>query len=115
MSKQSISLLTLTVAAAGVIAANRFVTPAGAQAGADVNTLGVARTAAAATDKIPVDVLGSTIVEAGAPIAAGATLKSDADGKAITWAAAGAKVAIALEAATGAGQFIEVLLIPNAV
>ena len=116
MSKQSISLLALTVTAAGAIAADRFVTPAGAQAGADVNTLGVARTAAAAAgDKIPVDVLGTTIVEAGAPIAAGATLKSDADGKAITWAAAGAKVAIALEAATGAGQFIEVLLIPNAV
>lgn len=114
MSKQSIPVLTLTVAAAGVIAAHRFVTPAGAQAGADANTLGVSRVAAAAAgEKIPVDVLGTTIVEAGAAIAAGATLETDATGRAVTWATAGGKVGIALEAAAGAGEFIEVLLIPN--
>lgn len=113
MSQQSIPVLTLTVAAAGTIAAHRFVTPAGAQAGADANTLGVARTAAVGGDKIPVDVLGTTVVESGAVVAAGASLKADASGRAITWASAGAKVAIALEAAGGAGEFIEVLLIPN--
>lgn len=115
MSKQSSPLLTLTVVAAGVIAADRFVTPAGAQAGADANTLGVARSAAAAAgDKVPVDVLGTSVVEAGAAIAAGASIKSDASGRAITWASAGARIAIALQAAGGAGEFIEVLLIPNA-
>ncbi|MCC7413328.1 MAG: DUF2190 family protein [Gammaproteobacteria bacterium] len=113
MSQQSTSLLTLTVTAAGTIAAGRFVTPAGAQAGADVNTLGVARTAAVATNKIPVDVLGTAVVEAGAAISAGATLKSDSSGRAITWATSGAKVALALQAAGGAGEFIEVLLVPN--
>lgn len=115
MSKQSTPLLTLTIAAAGVIAADRFVTPAGAQAGADANTLGVARSAAAvAGDKVPVDVLGTTIVESGAAVAAGATVKSDATGRAIAWASAGARVGVALQAASAAGQFIEVLLIPNA-
>ena len=113
MSKQSISLLTLSCVLAGTAAACRFVTPAGAQAGADVNTLGVPRTAGAATDKVPVDVLGTTVVEAGAAVAAGDTIKSDSTGRAITWATSGAKVALALEAATAAGQFIEVLLITN--
>ncbi len=114
MSKQSIPLLTLTIAASGAIAASRFVTPAGAQAGADANTLGVSRNAAADAEKFSIDVLGTAVVEAGAAIAVGATLKSDANGKAITWAVSGAKVAIALEAAGGAGEFIEAMLIPNA-
>lgn len=115
MSAQNTALLTLTVAAAGAIAANRFVTPAGAQAGADANTLGAARFAAAAAgDKVPVDVLGTAVVAAGAAFAAGATLKADANGKAITWAVSGAKVAVALQAAGAADELVEVLLIPNA-
>lgn len=114
MSKQSIPLLTLTIAANGAVVANRFVTPANAQAAADENTLGVATTAAANGDALAVDVLGTSIVEAGAAIAAGATLKADANGRAITWAMSGAKVAVALQAAGAAGEFIEVLLIPNA-
>ncbi len=104
--QQSIPVLSLTAVAASTIAANRFVTPAGAQAGADANTLGVCRQAAVATDKITVDVLGTAI-------AAGATVKSDASGRAITWASSGAKVGLALEAAGAAGRLIEVLLIPN--
>ncbi|HMW55134.1 DUF2190 family protein [Accumulibacter sp.] len=115
MGTQSKSVLTLTVGASGTISAARFVTTGGAQAGADANTLGVAVTSAVAGDKIPVDVLGTTTVEAGAAVSAGATVKADASGRAIAWATSGAKVGVALEAATAAGQFIEVLLIPNAV
>ena len=114
MSKQSISLLTLSIAASGAIVANRFVTPARDQAVADENTLGVATTEAADGDVLAVDVLGTAIVEAGAAVAAGATLKADANGKAITWVTSGAKVAVALDAASADGDFIEVLLIPNA-
>lgn len=114
MSKQSIPLLTLTRKLTGTVAQHRFVTPAGAQAGADANTLGASRVAGVSGDSASIDALGTTVVEAGAAIADGATLKSDANGKAITWAASGAKVAVALEAAGGAGEFIEVLLIPNA-
>jgi len=113
MSAQAIPVLTLTAALTGTVAANRFVTPAGAQAGADAYTLGVCRTAGVSGDKAPVDVLGTAVVEAGAAISAGASLKSDSSGRAITWASSGAKVGIALQAATAAGQFIEVLLIPN--
>lgn len=113
MSQQAFPCLTLTVSAGGTIAANRFVTPAGAQAGADANTLGVARTAAVVSDKIAVDVLGTAVVEAGAAVAAAASLKADSSGRAITWAASGAKIGIALQAAGAAGEFIEVLLIPN--
>lgn len=113
MSAQNTSLLTLSLIASGVIAANRFVTPAAAQAGADVNTIGVSRFAAAIGDKVAVDVEGTAIVEAGAAVAAGATIKSDANGKAITWVTSGAKVAIALDAATAAGQLIEVFLVSN--
>lgn len=114
MAQQSIPILTLTVTAAGTIAAHRFVTPAGAQAGADANAIGVTRSAAVVNDKIPVDALGTAIVEAGAAISAGATLKADSTGRGITWVTSGARLAIALEAATAAGQFIEAMLIQNA-
>lgn len=114
MSQQSTPLLTLTVALTGTVAAARFVTPAGAQAGADANTLGVARSAGVSGDKIPVDAIGTAVVEAGAAIALGATLEVDASGRAVTWATSGAKVGIALQAASAAGNFIEVLLLPNA-
>jgi len=113
MSYQNIPVLPLTVALTGTVAVNRFVTPAGAQAGADANTLGVARSAGVSGDKVTVDVLGTAIVEAGAALSAGATVKSDASGRAITWVTSGAKVGLALEAATAAGQMIEVLLMPN--
>jgi len=114
MSQQNIALLTLTILSTGALAANRFATPAGAQAGADANTIGVSRTAAVgAGENIPVDALGTTLVLSGAAFAKGASLKSDANGKAITWASSGAKVAIALEAATAADQLIEVFLVPN--
>jgi len=113
MSQNFTSLLCLTAIASGALVANRFVAPGGAQAGADANTLGVARAAANSGDKCPVDVLGTAVVEAGAAVTAGATVKSDASGRAIAWVTSGAKVGLALEAATAAGQFIEVLLVPN--
>lgn len=113
MSAQATSVLTLSILAASAIAVSRFVTPGGAQAGADANTLGVSRFAAATGERLSVDVLGTAVVEAGAAVAVGASIKSDASGRAITWASSGAKVGIALDAAAAAGQMIEVLLIPN--
>lgn len=114
MSQQAIPLLTLTLVAAGTIVANRFVTAAGVQTGADGNAIGVAATAAVSGEKFAVVVKGTAIVEAGAAIAAGATLEADASGRAVTWASAGGKLGYALEAASGAGQMIEVLLLDNA-
>lgn len=114
MSNQSTPLLALTVTLSGTVAANRFVTPAGAQTGADGNALGVTRFGGGTGDKVTTDVMGTTIVEAGAAITAGATVKADASGRAIAWATSGARLAVALQAASAAGQMIEVLLIPNA-
>jgi hypothetical protein len=111
---QNLALLTLPVVLSGVCAAQRFVTATGALAAAGANTLGVARCGAGVGAVVPVDVLGTAVVEAGGAIAQGDTLKTDADGRAITWATSGAKVAIALQAASAAGQPIEVLLLPNA-
>ena len=113
MSHQATPVLALPVTLSGTVAANRFVTPAGAQAGADANTLGVARSAGVSGEKITADVLGTAVVEAGAAISAGATVKADSSGRAITWATSGAKIGLALQAASGAGVFIEVLLVPN--
>lgn len=106
---------TLSIRSAGAISAHRFVTASGAQAGADANAIGVALAAAsAAGEQVPVVVLGTAPVEAGAAITAGATVKSDSSGRAIPWATSGAKVGIALESSGGAGEVIEVLLVPNA-
>ena len=113
MANQNIGVLTLTTTLTGTVTQNRFVTPAGAQAGADANTLGGARSSGVSGDKIAVDVLGTAVIESGAAFSAGASLKSDSSGRAITWVTSGAKVAIALEAATASGQLIECLLIPN--
>jgi len=114
MSKQSIPLLTPTRRLTGTVAQHRFVSAAGAQVVADANAIGVTRVAGVSGDNVPVDMIGTTIIEAGAAFADGATLKSDSTGRGITWVTAGARLAIALQAATAAGEFIEVLLIPNA-
>lgn len=113
--QNSLPLLSFTMTAAGVIAANRFVTPAGAQAGAGVNTQGVARMAAAAAgDKITVDAMGTAVIEAGAAITAGSLVESDASGRAITKATGVAVGRLAPgESATAAGQFVEIILLPN--
>lgn len=113
--RNKIPLLTLTQIATGAIAEHRFVTHAGAQAGAGVNTLGVSHYAAAAAgDKIPVDVMGTTIVEAGAAIAAGALIETDASGRAITKAAGVTVARLAPgESSSAAGQMVEVILLPN--
>ncbi len=113
MTTQNLSILALTVALTGTVSACRFITPAGALAGAGANTLGVVRSAGDSGARVATDVLGTAVIEAGAAIAAGDTLKTDSTGRGITWATSGAKVALALEAAGAAGEFIEVLLIPN--
>jgi hypothetical protein len=114
MAFQGTSLLALSRVAAGSISAQRFVSAAGTQTGADGNAIGVARTAASAGDLITVDGMGTAPVEAGGSFSKGATLKSDSAGRAIQWATSGARLAIALEASGGAGQVVEVILLSNA-
>lgn len=112
----NLSTLTLTVAAAGALAANRFVTQAGAYPAAGGAAFGVTRTsAAAASDLVPVDVQGTAIVESGAAVTLDAPLMVDATGRVVPLSGTGkSPVARAMQAATGAGQPIEVLLVPSA-
>lgn len=113
MSQQSTPVLALTALLSGTVAANRFIAPAGAYAAGGGNTLGVTRTGGASGERVAVDVLGTAIVEAGAAVTINDTLKVDSTGRGITWVTSGAKVGLALQAAGSAGDFIEVLLIPN--
>jgi uncharacterized ParB-like nuclease family protein len=112
----NISVLTLTVIAAAALTMRRFVTTVGAVPAAGAACVGVTRSsAAAAGDLVPVDVLGTAIVETGGAIAVGAAIECDASGRAITRASGVtlARMAPGQAAATGAGQFVEVVLIPN--
>lgn len=109
--------ITLRVATGQSATADRFVTlGAGGvnRTAADANAIGVARTDAVAAEVLPVDVLGTVAVETGAAITLGQTVKADSQGRAIPWVTSGARLGVALESASAAGQFVEVLLLPNA-
>lgn len=106
------SLLTLSLVAAAALTANRFVTAAGAVPSANGNAVGVTRAGAASGELVPVDAIGTTMVEASAAISAGAAVATTNDGRAVTFAT-GVVVGRALTPATAAGQLIEVLLINN--
>lgn len=112
--RNSKPIMTLTILLAGTAAACRFISVARVQAGAGANTYGVTRTAGVSGDAVPVDTLGTTIVETGGALAAGALIESDASGRAVTQST-GAKAARLApgESASAAGQFVEVILIPN--
>lgn len=112
MSRQSSPILTLTKRATAALTADRFVSPTVGLPAAGGNTFGVARSNTANAALAPIDVLGTSIVEASAAIADGAAIEALADGRAVT-RTTGVTVARANQAATGAGQFIEVVLIPN--
>lgn len=110
------STLTLTVTAAAALAACRFVTQAGAYPAAGAAAFGVTRSSAeAAGDLVPVDVQGTAIAEAGAAITLDAPLMVDATGRVVPLTV-GSKspVGCAMQAATAAGQQIEILLVPSA-
>ena len=109
---QNIALLTLSVIASGAVSAQRFVAYDGAQAVAGDAVQGAARADAADGDPVPVDAVGTAIVEAGAAVSVGDSLEADADGRGVPDTSGGnPQVARALEAATAPGQPIEVLLI----
>ena len=113
MPSGNLSILTLTVLATAAVATNRFVTPMGAYPTAAAKGLGVARTGGAVGELLAVDILGTSIAEAGGAFAKDAALELDATGRVVV-KAAGVAVARALEASTAAGAFVEVLLTPAA-
>lgn len=109
---QKIPTLTLSITAAAALAAERFVTAAGAYPSAGGNATGITTTSAANGAPVGIDVLGTSIGTAGAAIAKNAYVQVTADGKVIT-RTSGVAVAIALQAATADGDRLELLLIPN--
>lgn len=137
MTRQSISLLDLTLTASGAVTEYRAVKHSGAQATVQgEKVLGVARYGAADGKDYVASVKGSAVIETGAAITKGASLIVDSQGRAkpatgalavksggtaMTSTAANGAVlegadlpefvfADALETASGAGEFIEVLL-----
>lgn len=115
MSQANLSLMALTVIASATVVANRFVTTAGAHAAAGALPLGVTRSDGVSGDPIPVDVLGTALVEAGDAIAADAPIMVTTDGKALTHDNDGDKHAVGRAlAGAAAGELVEVLLVPSA-
>lgn len=137
MSRQAISLLVLSMLASGAVTARRAVKFSGAQATVQGEKVaGVANYGAADGKDLAVTAKGTAVIESGAAIAVGQSLIVDAQGRAIpatgalavgagatavTSSAANGAIltgadlpefvfADALQAAAGAGEFIEVLL-----
>lgn len=102
----------ITINASGAIVSHRFVGTNSAQAGAAANTLGVAGYDGADGDATTIDTLGVVSVEAGAAVAIGDLIETDASGRGIT-RTAGPIVARSLDAAAAAGDFVRCVLIPN--
>lgn len=114
MGRQAIPILALTVEAAATLTEHRFITAAGAVPAAGASALGVLQTDAEAVgDAVAATVVGTAILEAGAPVAQYALIQSDALGRGIT-ATDGVVLALTLDAATQAGDLMEVLVISAA-
>jgi hypothetical protein len=107
--KTSIILGTMSVLAAAALTVNRFVTGAGAVPAAGVWCPGVTADDFDAGEQASIVTHGIKVVEAGAAVAADAEVQTDASGRAIT-KAAGIGLGRALDAASGAGEFIRVKL-----
>ena len=113
MPATKIPLLTLSVVAAALVVANRAVTQAGNYPAAAAKCFGVTtENAESIGAQVPVDVIGTTIVEAGAAFALDASLELNASGQFITLAV-GIAVAKAMQAAGALGDKVEVLLMPK--
>ncbi len=110
----SYPVVTNTITATATLAANRFVEDDGTYPSAGGTAHGVTRQAGVSGDLIPVDAVGTTIVEAGGAIAKGGPVKSDAAGKAVAQGGSGTILGRALSAAAADTDLIEVLLIANA-
>lgn len=106
-------VLALTLAAAGPVEAHRCVTLAGAQATAQgAKMRGVAQYDAGDGQAFAATLNGIAVIEAGAAIAKDDALICDAQGRVIpaTGAADEYVLGDALDAAVGAGSFLQVLL-----
>ena len=101
-------LLAVTIAAAVALFRFRFADYSGNVASAGERVLGVPTTDFSAGEQASVATHGEILVEAGAAIAAGAEVESDANGRAVT-KTTGIGFGVARDAAGAAGEIIRVL------
>ena len=101
-------LLAVTIAAAAALTRFRFVDFTGNVASAGERALGVATTDFDTGEQASVATHGEILVEAGAAIAVGAEVESDASGRAVT-KTTGVAFGVARDAAAAAGDIIRVL------
>ena len=101
-------LLAVTIAAAAALTRFRFADYSGNVASAGERPLGVATTDFDTGEQASVATHGEILVEAGAAIAAGAEVESDASGRAVT-KTTGVAFGVARDAAAAAGDIIRVL------
>jgi hypothetical protein len=101
-------LLTVTIAAAAALTRFRFADYSGNVAGAGERVLGVPTTNFDTGEQASVATHGEILVEAGAAIAAGAEVESDASGRAVT-KTTGVAFGVTRDAAAAAGDIIRVL------
>lgn len=101
-------ILTASITAAADLAVHIFVGFDGGVCGAGARAFGATETAADAGEQASANVLGIVLVTAGAAVAAGAEVESDASGHAVTLAA-GVSNGVALDAATTPGDVIRIV------
>jgi hypothetical protein len=110
--------LTMPVVSTAAMPRKRFVSPTGGFPTANGHTIGVNDYPVSLGETMMVDHLGITVVEAGAALPTlGAFLSTDAQGRAIVWAAGAVRTAILApipsNVATAAGQLVSVIALPN--
>ena len=102
--------IIISITATGAdLARSTFVDFNGATCAAGSKALGVANVDTGVGRQAPVALNGVLLIKAGAAIAAGAEVQSDANGAAITKTANGASNGFALDAATAAGEIIRIV------
>jgi len=110
----SVSIWVGSVTAAVALAAARCVTFAGGLPAAGGPIYGATRTAGLVGDLVPVDVIGSALIESADVVTAGGPVMVAADGRVLDKAGATTTVGRALTGAAAAGTLCEVLLFQTA-
>lgn len=113
MSMTHKPLLTDSIAAAADLPGRRFIDFDGNLAN-DEAAFGVSEVSTSTGRQCPVIVVGTALVETGGDVAKGGLVKADSTGRAINLGAAGTPLGRSLDAGTGAGKFVRVLVGPFA-
>lgn len=110
------AILTLSVVAAAALEPARMVNQAGSYPAAGGLAWGATRSAGEIGDPVPVDLMGTAIVTAGAAFGKDVPLMVGVDGKVIAHDGAAGKFSVgrSMEAAAADGDQVEILLVPNA-